>query len=154
MDQGKVGEFIARMRKEKGFTQAQLGERLGVTNKTVSRWETGKYMLDISMLAPLCGELGVSIHELLNGSRLSDEQFREAADRNLLLSLKESKKLKVQKHMVNLFTGGGVGILIGQLNAPESPERATLILFAFTFFAIGQLLRGRYDQEIWRRLSG
>ena len=154
MDQGKVGEFIAQLRKEKGLTQAQLGERLGVTNKTVSRWETGKYMPDISMLSPLCEELDVSIHELLNGDRLSDEQFRRTADHNFLLSLKETKKLKVKKHMVDLFIGGGLGVLIGQLSAPESAERNTFILFAFMFLAIGQLLRGRYDEEIWKRISG
>ena len=50
MDQIKVGKFIAQLRKEKGITQEELGRRIGVTNKTVSRWENGNYMPDIEML--------------------------------------------------------------------------------------------------------
>ena len=56
MDQIKVGKFIAMLRKEQGLTQEALGQKLGVTNKTVSRWETGNYMPDIELLVPL-GEI-------------------------------------------------------------------------------------------------
>ena len=128
------------------MTQAQLGERLGVTNKTVSRWETGKYMPDISMLSDLSRELGITVNELLSGELLTDKEFREAADANLLLSLAEGRKLRVQKHVAEILTCGGIGILFGNLNAPESPERATMIMIAFAALALGQLLRGRYEE--------
>ena len=146
MDQEKTGKFIARMRREKEMTQAQLGERLGVTNKTVSRWETGKYMPDISMLSDLSRELGITVNELLSGELLTDKEFREAADANLLLSLAEGRKLRVQKHVAEILTCGGIGILFGNLTAPESPERATMIMIAFAALALGQLLRGRYEE--------
>ena len=60
MDQIKIGKFIAALRKEKGLTQEKLGEKLGVTNKTVSRWENGNYMPDVEMLSLLSEEFGVS----------------------------------------------------------------------------------------------
>ena len=90
MDQVKVGKFIAELRKEQGLTQEALGRRLGVTNKTVSRWETGNYMPDIELLVPLGEVLGVSVNELLAGERLSDEQFRRQADENLVAAVRES----------------------------------------------------------------
>lgn len=90
MDQVKVGKFIAALRKERGLTQEALGKELGVTNKTVSRWETGAYMPDIELLVPLGEALGVSVNELLAGERLSDEQFRRQADENLVAAVRES----------------------------------------------------------------
>ena len=90
MDQIKVGKFIAELRKEQGLTQEALGQKLGVTNKTVSRWETGAYMPDIELLVPLGEILGVSVNELLAGERLSDEQFRKQADENLVEAVRES----------------------------------------------------------------
>ena len=83
MDQIKIGRFIAALRKERGLTQEALGRRLGVTNKTVSRWENGNYMPDIELLVPLGEALGVSVNELLAGERLDDAAFRKQADDNL-----------------------------------------------------------------------
>ena len=90
MDQKKTGAFIAARRRALGMTQEALGEKLGVTNKTVSRWETGAYMPGIDMLEPLSASLGVSVHELLRGERLEEERFREEADRILVSALKDS----------------------------------------------------------------
>lgn len=90
MDQAKVGKFIAQLRKEQGLTQEALGERLGVTNKTVSRWENGNYMPDIELLIPLGEALGVSVNELLAGERLDDAAFRRQADENLMDVVRES----------------------------------------------------------------
>ena len=90
MDQVKTGKFIAALRKEKDLTQAQLGEKLGVTNKTVSRWENGNYMPDVEMLSLLSEEFGVSINELISGERLAAEDFKKAADSNLAAALSSS----------------------------------------------------------------
>lgn len=90
MDQVKVGKFIARLRKERGLTQEELGKRLGVTNKTVSRWENGNYMPDIELLVPLGEALGVSVNELLAGERLDDAAFRRQADEILVEAVRES----------------------------------------------------------------
>lgn len=90
MDQIKIGKFIAVLRKEKGLTQEQLGEKLGVTNKTVSRWENGNYMPNVEMLLLLSKEFGVSINELISGERLAAEDFKKAADNNLVTALDNS----------------------------------------------------------------
>ena len=90
MDQVKIGKFIAVLRKEKGMTQGQLGEKLGVTNKTVSRWENGNYMPDVEMLSLLSKEFGVTINELIIGERLGTEEFKKVADDNLVTALNNS----------------------------------------------------------------
>ena len=90
MDQIKIGKFIAALRKEKGLTQEQFGEKLGVTNKTISRWENGNYMPDVEMLSQLSKEFGVSINELISGERLLAENFKNAADSNLVTALNNS----------------------------------------------------------------
>jgi len=90
MDQQKTGKFIAELRKQRGMNQEQLGERLGVTNKTVSRWETGKYMPDIDKLQELSAVLGISINELLAGGRIVDpDVFRKQAEDNLVKVMSE-----------------------------------------------------------------
>ena len=115
MDQVKIGKFIAQLRRENGMTQEALGEKLGVTNKTISRWETGAYMPDIEMLQLLGQNFGVSINEILAGQRLSDEEFRQKAEENVIavskasaFSLEEKKtyyKKKWRKdHMVWLVS--------------------------------------------------
>ena len=90
MDQTKIGKFIAALRKERNLTQAQLGEKLGVTNKTISRWENGNYMPDVEMLSLLSKEFDVSINELISGERLLAEDFQRAADNNLVTALNNS----------------------------------------------------------------
>lgn len=90
MDQIKTGKFIATLRKEKDLTQEQLGEKLGVTNKTISRWENGNYMPDIEMLSLLSKEFDVSINELISGERLLLDDFKKAADNNLVMALNNS----------------------------------------------------------------
>ena len=90
MDQIKIGKFIAILRKEKELTQEQLGEKLGVTNKTISRWENGNYMPDIEMLSLLSKEFDVSINELISGERLLLDDFKKAADKNLVTALNNS----------------------------------------------------------------
>ena len=88
MDQERIGRFICALRKQQGMTQEQLGERLGVTNKTVSRWETGKYMPDIDKLQELSAILGISINELLAGERIENAaSFAKKADDNLVAVL-------------------------------------------------------------------
>lgn len=90
MDLIRIGSFLAELRREKGLTQQALGERLGVTNKTVSRWETGCYLPDVEMLSLLSKEFSVSINELVAGERLVAEDFKKTADENLVTALDHS----------------------------------------------------------------
>lgn len=90
MDLTKIGEFLAKLRKEQGWTQEQLGEKLGVTNKTVSRWEKGNYLPPVEMLQMLSDLYGLTINELLSGEKLTAEQYQEKAEENIKTALSES----------------------------------------------------------------
>ncbi|MBQ7712549.1 MAG: helix-turn-helix transcriptional regulator [Clostridia bacterium] len=92
MDQVKVGAFLASLRREKGLTQEALAERIGVTNKTISRWETGTYMPDVEMLLILGEQFNVTVNELLCGERLSDGAMREKGDSNIKYLAATNKK--------------------------------------------------------------
>lgn len=93
MDINKTGIFIAQLRKEKGLSQKELGEKLDITDKAVSRWETGKGLPDISLLEPLSEALGVSVGELLAGKRMNPETVQKDTDRVILESLLYSRKM-------------------------------------------------------------
>ena len=90
MDMVKMGSFLAELRKEHNLTQAELGEKLGVTNKTISRWETGNYMPPVEMLEELSNMYGMTINELLSGKKLSTEEYKEMAETNIKETLKSS----------------------------------------------------------------
>lgn len=79
MNQQKIGRFIAQNRKAKNLTQEALAEKLGITNKSISKWETGKGLPDPSLFQPLCKILGISINELFAGERLNDEAQKEVS---------------------------------------------------------------------------
>ncbi len=90
MDQIKIGKFIAELRKETNLTQEALGEKLGVTNKTVSRWENGHYLPDVEMLQLLSKEFHVTINELISGERIEEIQFKEKAEKNIVNLMSDS----------------------------------------------------------------
>ncbi len=92
MDTQKTGRFLKELRRESGMTQEQLGERIGVTNKTVSRWETGNYMPPVDCLVMMADIYGVSINEIVAGERVTKEDFEQKADDNLSQALRENEK--------------------------------------------------------------
>ena len=98
MNQEKIGRFIASCRKECGYTQASLGEKLGITDRAVSKWETGKSIPDASIMLELCNLLKISVNELLTGEHIAMENYKEKAEENLL-ELQE-KKVKAQKSLL------------------------------------------------------
>ncbi len=94
MDQIKIGKFIASCRKEKNLTQAQLAEKLGITDRAVSKWETAKSMPDTGLMPELCELLDISVNDLLSGEKLNFmEDYRKNAELNLL-ALKEMEEVK------------------------------------------------------------
>ncbi len=94
MDQIKTGKFIADERKKKGYTQRQLAEQLGISDKTISKWERGNGFPEISLLLPLCNELDLSVNELLTGERISETEYREKAEENMVNLVKEAQESK------------------------------------------------------------
>lgn len=90
-----MGKFISEQRKEKGLTQKALAEKLNVTDKAVSKWETGRSAPDIALLAPLSEALGVTVIELLQGEKIETENFPSVSDAVVVRTMKnDNKKLK------------------------------------------------------------
>lgn len=102
MDTIKTGKFLKELRKGMGLTQEQLGEKVGVTNKTVSRWETGSYLPPVECLEMLSDIYGVSINEIVSGQRLSAEQFAQAAEENLssALEMNDARRRAAEKRLM------------------------------------------------------
>ena len=123
MDTVKIGRFLAELRKERNLTQEQLGEALGVTNKTVSRWETGVYLPPVELLQKLSEIHQLSINEILSGERLSEEAYKVKAEENIVSVMKNSFSLKekihyykkkwMRDHMTSLILG--VSLLVAVL---------------------------------------
>lgn len=128
VDQIKIGRFIASLRKEQGMTQEQLAERLGVTQKSVSRWETGKNMPDLSLLKPLSAQLNISVSELLDGekSQKAEEISDEAIDRIIDYSIK-SKRKSLLSYGEARFTASVIAVLAAILLAAGAVINAQTI---------------------------
>lgn len=105
MNQTEIGAFIAKCRKDKKLTQAQLAERLNITDRAVSKWETGKSMPDSSIMLELCEILGITVNELLSGEEIEMECFEKKADENLIvLKRKDENNMAVNVILSILFS--------------------------------------------------
>ena len=121
MDLVQIGKFIAQLRKEHEFSQEKLGEILGVTNKTISRWETGTYLPPAEMLVSMSNLFHVTINELLSGKRLTQDEYKIAAEENLRQVVKASSftlkekiafyKKKWLKEHIAAMCCWGIGII-------------------------------------------
>lgn len=97
MNQILIGNFIAKKRREKNMTQVQLAERLGVSDKTISKWETGKCMPDYSIIESLCKELNISIAELIDGEETAENSIRTYDDSQIIDLIKRTQVLEQQR---------------------------------------------------------
>ena len=84
MDQIKTGKFIAEMRKEQNMTQRQLADALLISDKTVSKWECGKGLPEVSLMLPLCDILKITVNDLLSGRRVSEGEYKMKAEENIM----------------------------------------------------------------------
>ena len=92
MDQVKIGKFISERRRETGLTQAQLAEKLGITDRAVSKWETGKSLPDASIMLELCGLLNITVNDLLCGEVVLMENYREKNEKNLVEMVRQKEE--------------------------------------------------------------
>ena len=115
MDQSKIGKFIAECRKQKKLTQLQLAQRLGITDKAISKWERGIAMPDSSIMLELCDILGINVNELLSGERISMENNDQKKEKLLLDMAKEleGKNKTIWRAMWIIMIVSIVGLLAG-----------------------------------------
>ena len=148
MDQIKIGKFIASCRKEQGMTQAKLAEKLGISDRAVSKWETGKSMPDTGIMLEVCQLLNISVNELLSGERIMAESFDKRAEENLLAMRRELEEKNRQLLRTEYLIGGPAviaGLLLCVVAAyVEMPVAlrigliifALLMILAVSFFAV------------------
>lgn len=128
MNQIKIGQFIAEERKAKKYTQRELADRIGISDKTISKWERGNGFPEVSLLLPLCNELDITVNELLSGERLQEEDYKKKAEENMVNLVKEAQESK-KKIILSAVVAGLV------------------IVAAMPLF----ILAGVIDMEVWLR---
>lgn len=152
MNQIEIGKFIAKERKEKNLTQRQLAEKLNISDKTVSKWECGKGLPEVTFMLPLCEILEISVNELLSGERVSEEDYRKKAEENMMNLVREKEESK--KKMILSAVVAGMSILAavplilvaGTLEMPAA-TRIALIAVATAVIVIGIIVACVLDRD-------
>lgn len=158
MDQQKAGSFLKELRKEKNITQEQLAERMGVSRRTVSRWETGSNMPDLDILIELTDYYDVELRELLDGERKSDQMNKELKETVLKVAdySKEEKK-KITRRIHWLFITGCISFVIYFIMLFAEPEEPTALFdflhgmslgISFGVIIVGVIMTSRYAEKI------
>ncbi len=145
MDQLKTGKFIAEMRKSKGLTQKQLADALLISDKTVSKWECGNGLPEVSLMLPLCELLGITVNELLTGKRLSSEEYQKNAEDNIVTLMKKMSETKfrmiVEVLVLALTLLSSIALIMVAGYAPLSNGwRIALTAIGLVVMAIGILI--------------
>lgn len=153
MDQEKIGKFIAACRKEKKYTQAVLAEKLGITDRAVSKWETGKSLPDASMMPELCELLEININELFSGERLEMDQYKKMAEENLLQMRKQEEEANRKLLSLEWVIGIGssliffLGIFAGSYAVTDLWWRIALIGGGTVIFLTGMYHALKIEQS-------
>ena len=142
MNQIKIGKFIAERRKNAGLTQMQLAEKLNITDRAISKWETGNAMPDSSIMLELCDILGISVNELLSGEKINMENNNEKNEQLLIDMAKELEKKNktiwnaMWTIMIVSIIGLIGGLMIVAFFVPEGPWMLVAILTLCVVFLI------------------
>lgn len=143
MNQEQIGAFIATMRKEKGMTQEQLAELMGVSQKSISRWENGKTMPDFSLYESLCEVLGIQVLELLYAKRMSDEEkvdCGEATALNLLVTKSQLETFAIFTEVL-ITVGIVISITLTKILATTTLEVIMTLISGVFVWGFGLALR-------------
>lgn len=152
MDQVKIGKFIAERRKQQNLTQMQLSEQLGITNRAISKWETGKAMPDSAIMLELCTLLDITVNDLLSGEIVTMDNYNKELENNLLEMVKQKEQADKQLLHLEIVIGVLLSIamfvliMIAGLAQMEEWLRITLILIGFIPFAIATPFMVKIEQ--------
>lgn len=152
MDQIRIGRFIAESRKSKGLTQRQLADALSISDKTVSKWERGKGLPEVSLMLPLCAALDITVNDLLSGERVSSTDYQKKAEGNMIDLMKENEENR-KKMALSIITGAitviAVCALIGIVSLVDLPTlaRTLLILFSIAVAVTGIAAAAMLDMK-------
>ena len=152
MDQVKIGKFITQRRKEANLTQAQLAEKLDITDRAVSKWETGKAMPDSSVMLELCAILGITVNDLLSGEVVIMEQYNKELENNLLEIVKQKelsdKRLLAAEVFIGITATATLFALVftATFVQMETWLRIFLMVLGFVLFLAGCFYAVRIEQ--------
>ena len=138
MDQIKIGRFIAETRKSKNLTQKQLAEKLSISDKTVSKWECGKGLPDVSIMLDLCEELQITVNDLLTGESVSKIDYQKKAEENLMNLMKENQEnkkrmiLSVICAVITIIATCSLVVIASYIEMPVIARVAVIILALVT----------------------
>ena len=104
MDQIRIGKFIAESRKSRNLTQRQLAEALSISDKTISKWECGKGLPEVSLMLPLCAALDITVNDLLSGEKVSSTDYQKKAEGNMINLMKENEENR-KRMALSIITG-------------------------------------------------
>lgn len=142
MDQIRIGKFIAESRKAKGLTQRQLADTLSISDKTISKWECGKGLPEVSLMLPLCAALDITVNDLLSGEKVSTSDYQEKAEGNMINLMKENEENK-KRMALSIITGiitiiavCALIVIVSLIDLP-APVRIILIVFSIAVGAAG-----------------
>lgn len=105
MDQNKTGKFIAQMRRAQNLTQRQLADQLSISDKTVSKWECGKGLPEVSLMLPLCEILQITVNDLLSGEKVAEGEYQKKAEENMMNLIRENAENK-ERMTLSMICGG------------------------------------------------
>ncbi len=142
MDQIRIGKFIAESRKSKGLTQRQLADALSISDKTVSKWECGKGLPEVSLMLPLCAALEITVNDLLSGEKVSSMEYQKKAEGNMMNLMQENEEnrkrmaLSVITVAITVIAVGALVVIAAYMNLP-AVARVLLIVGAVFVAAAG-----------------
>ena len=142
MEPTRIGRFIAERRKALGLTQRQLAEQLSVSDKAVSKWETGRGLPDVLLMPPLCAALGITVNDLLSGERVGEGDYRKKAEENMMELMRENAENR-QRLLQSIACGGVTVVAVCALVALAAflplpaLARVALLLLAMATAVVG-----------------
>ena len=152
MDQVKIGRFIAACRKKANLTQMQWAEKLGITDRAISKWETGRSLPDSSIMLELCSIFGITVNDLLSGEVVAMDHYNKTLENNLLEMIKQKEQVDKQLLRLEIFIGVTVSIilyvmiLVASFAQMEDWLRIVLIVTGVIAFALGIIYAIRIEQ--------
>ena len=154
MNQEKIGKFISKLRKDKNLTQEQIAEKLGVSDRAVSKWERGLNLPDASLMLDLCNILGINVNELLTGEIIEKNNYMKKAEENLI-ELKKNEEMANKKLLNFEWVIGLTGslsfiilIMVASFFEMENITRAILIIIAIIMFIITIISAMKIEREV------
>ncbi len=152
MDQIKIGKFIAECRKKVNLTQMQLAEKLNITDRAVSKWETGKSLPDSSVMLELCGILKITVNDLLSGEVVTMENYNKELENNLLEMIKQKEQADKRLLFVEVFIGITATVvlfalvLLASFVQMSNELKISLMVLGFILFFAGCFYALRIEQ--------